>query len=225
VTLRCSGNNWFLFASAGNQNALSSTTLATSGAITATGLITANGGLTTGSGQVLTSTGTTTLTGDTTATGLITANGGLSTTTISLSYSTIPSFTSAQIGFIGVVTISLATNVTNTEREIARTTVALPVGVWLLSFSFGFNGNFTTNIGLNNSFKQGATDVFASSTILPNANFANSAITTVSFVNNTGTYPYEVTSARYVFLAGKTSVAGQLITPTPEGFFRYVRIA
>jgi hypothetical protein len=46
---------------------------------TATGLITANGGLTTGSGQVLTSTGTTTLTGATTATGLITANGGLTT--------------------------------------------------------------------------------------------------------------------------------------------------
>jgi len=49
------------------------------GLTTATGLITANGGLTTGAGQVLTSTGTTTLTGATTATGLITANGGLTT--------------------------------------------------------------------------------------------------------------------------------------------------
>ena len=49
------------------------------GLTTATGLITANGGLTTGAGQVLTSTGTTTLTGITTATGLIRANGGLTT--------------------------------------------------------------------------------------------------------------------------------------------------
>jgi len=49
------------------------------GTLTASGLVTATGGLTTGSGSVLTSTGTTTLTGATTATGLVTANGGITT--------------------------------------------------------------------------------------------------------------------------------------------------
>jgi len=165
-------------------------------------------------------------TGTLTASGLVTATDGIATTTISLNYSTIPTFTSAQIGFIGSATIS-SSQITSTEVELART-VALPVGVWIFSFSYGYPGNFTGSVGLNNFIKSGSTTTYASATLLSNATFASSAIVNVSYANNAGSYPSQITTANtYVFLGGQTAVPGQVVgsVSAPGGFFRYVRIA
>ena len=111
------------------------------GATTASGLITANGGVTTGGSSVLTSAGTTTLTGATTATGLITANGGISTPTVNYSYSTLPTFTSTQIGYTNINTGSIGSF---GPSATAFGTITIPaIGVWIirLQANFGLGTN------------------------------------------------------------------------------------
>ena len=192
VKLRLSGDNWWLFGSAGNQNELSATTLTTSGLITANGglttgagLINANGGLTTGAGTVLTSTGTTTLTGATTATGLINANGGLTTGAGSVLTST------------GTTTLTGATT--------ARGGILL---------------NSTTNIGTNGITFSNGTSSFSlqvDDTVSPNfLRFITGGTTTivVSTAANVGirtttpAYPLDVVG--YTRITGTLEVAGAI---------------
>jgi hypothetical protein len=107
------------------------------GLTTATGLITANGGLTTGAGQVLTSTGTTTLTGITTATGLILADGGLTmggTNIITLGTGATAA-TSTQLGYtVNPSLTTLSTTIATGTLTKSYYSFTLPAGTWITTF-------------------------------------------------------------------------------------------
>jgi hypothetical protein len=74
-----------------------------------------------------TATETVTIPGPTTATGLVTTNGGVNTTTVGFSYSTLPTFTSSQIGYTTPEFSWPATSLIVGQNSF---TFNLGVGVW-----------------------------------------------------------------------------------------------
>ena len=116
----------------------------------------------------------------------VTATGGITTPLpILLSYTTVPTFTSNQIGYqqIRTLTTTTANIATNTTTVVPfSTAISLGVGVWNISFGLRFISSGTTNITFYETVAQFGSAISIGGQTMPRLlNMTQYALTSGSF--------------------------------------------
>jgi hypothetical protein len=144
--------------------------------------------------------------------------GGISTNSITLLYSSVPTFTSNQIGFTVSNTVN-PTSITTATDGNAQTLSTINLssnGVWLITFNIT-NGSFSSDTALD-------AEIYINSTRVSRA--SGRGITGSTNISVEGTYIYKTNlNTNTIVLKARITGLGNATITSPIGYFQAVRIA
>jgi VCBS repeat-containing protein len=144
----------------------------------------------------------------------ITIPGGISTNYITLLYSSVPTFTSNQIGFTVLNTINPASITTGAVQTLSTIDLS-STGIWLITFNIT-NGSFSTDTALD-------AEIYINSTRVSRSSGRGTAGSTNVSVEGTYIYRNNSNTNTTTLKAGISSTNSTITSPT--GYFQAVRIA